>query len=113
MTHFPVAIVFVGFVLLYCNCIFCALNFLKNVINFQVNLAPSISSSGEHLQLSHHGSVVGSSLHNDSYLMAQENSSPSGGLGIVLQSITPQINGKPASDEFELLIRNMAQVNFI
>ncbi|XP_060546441.1 multiple PDZ domain protein isoform X2 [Pantherophis guttatus] len=75
----------------------------------QVNLAPSISSSGEHLQLSHHGSVVGSSLHNDSYLMAQENSSPSNGLGIVLQSITPQINGKPASDEFELLIRNMAQ----
>ncbi|KAL7988679.1 hypothetical protein Chor_007598 [Crotalus horridus] len=75
----------------------------------QVNLAPSISSSGEHLQLSPHGSVVGSSLHNDSYLMAQENSSPSSGLGIVLQSITPQINGKPASDEFELLIRNMAQ----
>ncbi|XP_039211167.1 multiple PDZ domain protein isoform X3 [Crotalus tigris] len=75
----------------------------------QVNLAPSISSSGEHLQLSPHGSVVGASLHNDSYLMAQENSSPSSGLGIVLQSITPQINGKPASDEFELLIRNMAQ----
>uniref|UniRef100_A0A670ZW20 Multiple PDZ domain protein n=1 Tax=Pseudonaja textilis TaxID=8673 RepID=A0A670ZW20_PSETE len=75
----------------------------------QVNLAPSISSSGEHLQLSHHGSVVGSSLHNDSYLMAQENSNPSNGLGIVLQSITAQINGKPSNDEFELLIRNMAQ----
>ncbi|XP_070598665.1 multiple PDZ domain protein isoform X1 [Erythrolamprus reginae] len=75
----------------------------------QVSLAPSISSSGEHLQLSHHGSVGGSSLHNDSYLMAQENSNPCNGLGIVLQSITPQINGKPASDEFELLIRNMAQ----
>ncbi|ETE65890.1 Multiple PDZ domain protein, partial [Ophiophagus hannah] len=75
----------------------------------QVNLAPSISSSGEHLQLSHHGSIVGSSLHNDSYLMAQENSNPSNGLGIVLQSITAQINGKPSNDEFELLIRNMAQ----
>ncbi|XP_063151130.1 multiple PDZ domain protein [Candoia aspera] len=75
----------------------------------QVNLVPSISSSGEHLQLSHHGSIVGSSLHNDSYLLAQENGNPSNGLGIVLQSISPQINGKSASDEFELLIRNMAQ----
>ncbi|KAM6471085.1 multiple PDZ domain protein isoform 3-T5 [Liasis olivaceus] len=75
----------------------------------QVNLVPSISSSGEHLQLSHHGSIVGSSLHNDSYLLAQENGNSSSGLGIVLQSINPQINGKSASDEFELLIRNMAQ----
>uniref|UniRef100_A0A803SSP2 Multiple PDZ domain protein n=1 Tax=Anolis carolinensis TaxID=28377 RepID=A0A803SSP2_ANOCA len=78
----------------------------------QVNIAPLASSPGEILQLSHHGSSlpnVGSSFQNESYLLAQPNGSLSSGLGAGIQSVTPQINGKFTSDEFELLIRNMAQ----
>ncbi|XP_062985334.1 multiple PDZ domain protein [Elgaria multicarinata webbii] len=75
----------------------------------QVNVAPSASSSGELLQLPHPNAIVGSSLHNESYLLAQQNGNLSSGLAAAARSITPQINGKSASDEFELLIRNMAQ----
>ncbi|XP_008101348.2 multiple PDZ domain protein isoform X17 [Anolis carolinensis] len=78
----------------------------------QVNIAPLASSPGEILQLSHHGSSlpnVGSSFQNESYLLAQPNGSLSSGLGAGIRSVTPQINGKFTSDEFELLIRNMAQ----
>ncbi|KAJ7335472.1 hypothetical protein JRQ81_013413 [Phrynocephalus forsythii] len=73
------------------------------------NVAPSASSSAELLQLSHPNAVEGSSLHNESYLLAQQNGSLSSGLGVVARSITPQFKGRFASDEFELLIRNMAQ----
>ncbi|KAH0628323.1 hypothetical protein JD844_009312 [Phrynosoma platyrhinos] len=78
----------------------------------QVSIAPSVSSPGEILQLPHHSSSlqnVGSSLQNESYLLAQQNGSLSSGLGAGAPSVTPQINGKSPSDEFELLIRNMAQ----
>ncbi|XP_033029163.1 multiple PDZ domain protein isoform X2 [Lacerta agilis] len=73
----------------------------------QVHVAPSISSSGELLQLSHHAAIVESSLPNESYLLAQQNGSLSSGLEAAARS--PQIIVKSASDDFELLIRNMAQ----
>ncbi|KAJ6669540.1 hypothetical protein lerEdw1_000088 [Lerista edwardsae] len=79
----------------------------------QVAVAPFISSSGELVQLPHHGTVMGPSLHNESYLLAQQNGSLSSGLGAAPRSMTPQINGKSSSDEFELLIRNMAQGRLI
>lgn len=79
----------------------------------QVSVAPFISSSGELMQLPRHGTIMGPSLHNDSYLLAQQNGSLSSGLGAAVQSVTPQINGKSPNDEFEMLIRNMAQGRLI
>ncbi|XP_048358557.1 multiple PDZ domain protein isoform X1 [Sphaerodactylus townsendi] len=78
----------------------------------QVNIASPVPSSGE-LQLSHRSTVVGASLHNESHLLAQQNGNLSSGPGVAARSTTPQINGKSSSDEFELLIRNMAQGRLI
>ncbi|XP_009464848.1 PREDICTED: multiple PDZ domain protein [Nipponia nippon] len=75
----------------------------------QVNITPSIHSTGEFPQLLHHGVNVGSLPHNESYLLAQQNSSPANVLEASMRSITPQINGKSSSDDFEQLIRNMSQ----
>ncbi|NXA38753.1 MPDZ protein, partial [Eudromia elegans] len=75
----------------------------------QVNITPSIHSSGEFPQLLHHGVSVGSSLHNESYLLAQQNGSTANVLEASMRSVTPQINGKSSSDDFEQLIRNMSQ----
>ncbi|KAM6036409.1 multiple PDZ domain protein isoform 4-T6 [Theristicus caerulescens] len=75
----------------------------------QVNITPSIHSTGEFPQLLHHGLNVGSLPHNESYLLAQQNSSPANVLEASMRSITPQINGKSSSDDFEQLIRNMSQ----
>ncbi|NXF37886.1 MPDZ protein, partial [Nyctibius bracteatus] len=75
----------------------------------QVNITPSIHSTGEFPQLLHHGVNVGSLPHNESYLLAQQNGSPANVLEASMRSITPQINGKFSSDDFEQLIRNMSQ----
>ncbi|NXE78363.1 MPDZ protein, partial [Cochlearius cochlearius] len=75
----------------------------------QVNITPSIHSTGEFPQLLHHGVNVGSLPHNESYLLAQQNGSPAHVLEGSMRSITPQINGKSYSDDFEQLIRNMSQ----
>ncbi|NWQ95533.1 MPDZ protein, partial [Burhinus bistriatus] len=75
----------------------------------QVNITPSIHSTGEFPQLLHHGMNVGSLPHNESYLLAQQNGSPANVLEASMRSITPQINGKSSSDDFEQLIRNMSQ----
>ncbi|NXH70076.1 MPDZ protein, partial [Hydrobates tethys] len=75
----------------------------------QVNITPPIHSTGEFPQLLHHGVNVGSLPHNESYLLAQQNGSPANVLEASMRSITPQINGKSFSDEFEQLIRNMSQ----
>ncbi|NXJ98122.1 MPDZ protein, partial [Corythaixoides concolor] len=75
----------------------------------QVNITPSIHSTGEFPQLVHHGVNVGSLPHNESYLLAQQNGSPANVLEASIRSITPQINGKSSSDDFEKLIRNMSQ----
>ncbi|XP_035165402.1 multiple PDZ domain protein isoform X15 [Oxyura jamaicensis] len=75
----------------------------------QVNIPPSIHSTGEFPQLLHHGVNVGSLPHNESYLLAQQNGSPANVLEASMRSITPQINGKSSSDDFEQLIRTMSQ----
>ncbi|NXD14375.1 MPDZ protein, partial [Nothocercus nigrocapillus] len=75
----------------------------------QVNITPSIHTSGEFPQLLHHGVNAGSSLHNESYLLAQQNGSTANTLEMSVRSVTPQINGKSSSDDFEQLIRNMSQ----
>ncbi|NXB81607.1 MPDZ protein, partial [Donacobius atricapilla] len=75
----------------------------------QVNITPSIHSSGEFPQLLHHGVNVGSFPLNESYLLAQQNGSPADVLEASMRSITPQINGQFSSDDFEQLIRNMSQ----
>ncbi|XP_068856905.1 multiple PDZ domain protein isoform X4 [Aphelocoma coerulescens] len=75
----------------------------------QVNITPPIHSSGEFPQLLHHGVNVGSLPLNESYLLAQQNGSPANVLEASMRSITPQINGKFSSDDFEQLIRNMSQ----
>ncbi|NXA90470.1 MPDZ protein, partial [Melanocharis versteri] len=75
----------------------------------QVNITPSVHSSGEFPQLLHHGVNVGSLPLNESYLLAQQNGSPANVLEASMRSITPQINGKFSSDDFEQLIRNMSQ----
>lgn len=77
----------------------------------QVNITPSIHSPGEFPQLLHHGVNVGSLPHNESYLLAQQNGSPANVLEASMRSITPQMNGKSPSDDFEQLIRNMSQVS--
>uniref|UniRef100_A0A8C3PRC6 Multiple PDZ domain protein n=1 Tax=Calidris pygmaea TaxID=425635 RepID=A0A8C3PRC6_9CHAR len=75
----------------------------------QVNITPSIHSTGEFPQLLHHGVNVGTLPHNESYLLAQQNGSPANVLEASMRSITPQINGKSSNDDFEQLIRNMSQ----
>ncbi|KAK2540176.1 Mpdz isoform A [Columba livia] len=75
----------------------------------QVNITPSIHSTGEFPQLLHHGVNMGSLPHNESYLLAQQNGSPANVLEASVRSVTPQINGKSSSDDFEQLIRNMSQ----
>ncbi|NXD05133.1 MPDZ protein, partial [Certhia familiaris] len=75
----------------------------------QVNITPSIHSSGEFPQLLHHGVNMGSLPLNESYLLAQQNGSTANVLEASMRSTTPQINGKFPSDDFEQLIRNMSQ----
>ncbi|NWS12088.1 MPDZ protein, partial [Pachyramphus minor] len=75
----------------------------------QVNITPSIHSTDEFPQLLHHGVNMGSLPLNESYLLAQQNGSPANVLEASVRSITPQINGKSSSDDFEQLIRNMSQ----
>ncbi|NXM61672.1 MPDZ protein, partial [Illadopsis cleaveri] len=79
----------------------------------QVNITPSIHSSGEFPQLLHHGVNMGSLPLNESYLLAQQNGSPTDVLEASMRSITPQINGKFSNDDFEQLIRNMSQGRLI
>ncbi|NWV32231.1 MPDZ protein, partial [Grantiella picta] len=75
----------------------------------QVTITSSINASSEFPQLLHHGVNMGSLPLNESYLLAQQNGSPANVLEASMRSITPQINGKFSSDDFEQLIRNMSQ----
>ncbi|NXK34042.1 MPDZ protein, partial [Piprites chloris] len=75
----------------------------------QVNIVPSIHSTDEFPQLLHHGVNMGSLPLNESYLLAQQNGSPTNVQEASVRSITPQINGKSSNDDFEQLIRNMSQ----
>ncbi|XP_056661393.1 multiple PDZ domain protein isoform X36 [Monodelphis domestica] len=69
----------------------------------QVNVIPSISSTGE--ELAHFASSGHPTSYNESYLLGQNN----GDFESYVGSSTPQINGKPSGDEFDQLIKNMAQ----
>ncbi|XP_043835381.1 multiple PDZ domain protein isoform X6 [Dromiciops gliroides] len=71
----------------------------------QVNVTPSISSTGEFSQLPHFASSGHPTSYNESYLLGQNNGDFESHMG----SSTPQINGKPSGDEFDQLIKNMAQ----
>ncbi|XP_012985989.2 multiple PDZ domain protein [Melopsittacus undulatus] len=75
----------------------------------QANITLSVHSTGELPQLLHHGMNTGPLPHNESYLLAQQNGSPANVLEASVRSVTPQINGKSSSDDFEQLIRNMSQ----
>ncbi|XP_078008624.1 multiple PDZ domain protein isoform X24 [Phascolarctos cinereus] len=71
----------------------------------QVNVTPSISSTGEFSQLPHFASSGHPTSYSESYLLGQNNVDFESHVG----SSTPQINGKPSGDEFDQLIKNMAQ----
>uniref|UniRef100_A0A8C9FH53 Multiple PDZ domain crumbs cell polarity complex component n=1 Tax=Pavo cristatus TaxID=9049 RepID=A0A8C9FH53_PAVCR len=92
------------------------LNLLKSVLqsplfNQILNLQTSVQQLRDQVGkvLLHHGVSVGSLPHNESYLLAQQNGSPANVLEASMRSITPQINGKSSTDDFEQLIRNMSQ----
>uniref|UniRef100_A0A4X2K9X0 Multiple PDZ domain crumbs cell polarity complex component n=1 Tax=Vombatus ursinus TaxID=29139 RepID=A0A4X2K9X0_VOMUR len=68
----------------------------------QVNVTPSVSSTGE---FPHFASSGHPTSYNESYLLGQNNGDFESHMG----SSTPQINGKPSGDEFDQLIKNMAQ----
>uniref|UniRef100_A0A8B9J3F8 Multiple PDZ domain protein n=1 Tax=Amazona collaria TaxID=241587 RepID=A0A8B9J3F8_9PSIT len=86
---------------------------LRDQVGKAVNITPSIHSTGELPQLLHHGANTGSLPQNESYLLAQQNGSPANVLETSVRSVTPQINGKSSSDDFEQLIRNMSQGRLI
>ncbi|XP_014647898.1 PREDICTED: multiple PDZ domain protein isoform X2 [Ceratotherium simum simum] len=71
----------------------------------QVNTATSASSSVEYAHVPHLNPAVIPTLQNESFLSSPNNGNLEAltGLGI------PHINGKPACDEFDQLIKNMAQ----
>ncbi|XP_074053612.1 multiple PDZ domain protein isoform X2 [Macrotis lagotis] len=71
----------------------------------QVNVTPSISSTGESSQLPHFASSGHPASYNESYLLGQNNGDFESHMG----SRSPQINGKPSGDEFDQQIKNMAQ----
>uniref|UniRef100_A0A8C4UEY5 Multiple PDZ domain crumbs cell polarity complex component n=1 Tax=Falco tinnunculus TaxID=100819 RepID=A0A8C4UEY5_FALTI len=95
------------------------LSLLKSVLqsplfNQILNLQTSVQQLRDQVgktpsQLLHHGVNVGSLPHNESYLLAQQNGSSAKVLEASMRSVTPQINGKSSSDDFEQLIRNMSQ----
>uniref|UniRef100_A0A8B9CMA8 Multiple PDZ domain protein n=1 Tax=Anser brachyrhynchus TaxID=132585 RepID=A0A8B9CMA8_9AVES len=92
------------------------LSLLKSVLqsplfNQILNLQTSVQQLRDQVgkALLHHGVNVGSLPHNESYLLAQQNGSPTNVLEASMRSITPQINGKSSSDDFEQLIRSMSQ----
>ncbi|KAM9094649.1 multiple PDZ domain protein isoform X19 [Sarcophilus harrisii] len=71
----------------------------------QVNVIPSKSSSGEFSQLPHFASSGHPTSYNEPYLLGQNNGDFESHMGTSI----PQINGKPSGDEFDQLIKNMAQ----
>ncbi|XP_051826787.1 multiple PDZ domain protein [Antechinus flavipes] len=71
----------------------------------QVNVTPSKSSSGEFSQLPHFASSGHPTSYNEPYLLGQNNGDFESHMGTSI----PQINGKPSGDEFDQLIKNMAQ----
>uniref|UniRef100_A0A8C9A3W0 Multiple PDZ domain protein n=1 Tax=Prolemur simus TaxID=1328070 RepID=A0A8C9A3W0_PROSS len=71
----------------------------------QVNIATSATSNIEYAHIPHLNPAVIPTLQNESFLLSSNN----GNLEALTGSGTPHINGKPACDEFDQLIKNMAQ----
>ncbi|XP_008583365.1 PREDICTED: multiple PDZ domain protein-like, partial [Galeopterus variegatus] len=71
----------------------------------QVNTATSSTLSVEYGHIPYLSSAVISTLQNESFLLSPHN----GNLEALTGSSIPHINGKPACDEFDQLIKNMAQ----
>ncbi|XP_053428500.1 multiple PDZ domain protein isoform X3 [Nycticebus coucang] len=71
----------------------------------QVNSATSGTSNIEYAHVPHLSPAVIPTLQNESFILSSNN----GNLEALTGSGTPHINGKPAYDEFDQLIKNMAQ----
>ncbi|XP_014397850.1 PREDICTED: multiple PDZ domain protein, partial [Myotis brandtii] len=71
----------------------------------QVNIATSAISNVECAHIPHLSPAVITTLQNESLLSSQNN----GTLEVLTAAGTPHINGKTACDEFDQLIKNMAQ----
>ncbi|XP_073871860.1 multiple PDZ domain protein isoform X8 [Macaca fascicularis] len=71
----------------------------------QVNIATSATSNIEYAHIPHLSPAVIPTLQNESFLLSPNN----GNLEALTGSGIPHINGKPACDEFDQLIKNMAQ----
>ncbi|XP_069332593.1 multiple PDZ domain protein isoform X6 [Eulemur rufifrons] len=71
----------------------------------QVNIATSATSNIEYAHIPHLNPAVIPTLQNESFLLSSNN----GNLEALTGSGTPHISGKPACDEFDQLIKNMAQ----
>ncbi|XP_040337183.1 multiple PDZ domain protein isoform X11 [Herpailurus yagouaroundi] len=71
----------------------------------QVNIATSAISNVEYAHIPHLSPAVIPTLQNDLFLSSSNN----GNLEAFTGSSTPHINGKPACDDFDQLIKNMAQ----
>ncbi|XP_054375874.1 multiple PDZ domain protein isoform X9 [Pongo abelii] len=71
----------------------------------QVNIATSATSNVEYAHVPHLSPAVIPTLQNESFLLSPNN----GNLEALTGSGIPHINGKPACDEFDQLIKNMGQ----
>ncbi|XP_012625077.2 multiple PDZ domain protein isoform X2 [Microcebus murinus] len=71
----------------------------------QVNIATSTTSNIEYAHIPHLSPAVIPTLQNESFLLSSNN----GNLEALTGPGTPHINGKSACDEFDQLIKNMAQ----
>ncbi|XP_047379860.1 multiple PDZ domain protein isoform X3 [Sciurus carolinensis] len=71
----------------------------------QVSTATTVASNVEYAHIPHLGSAIIPTLQNESFLLTSNN----GNLEALTGPGTPHINGKSACDEFDQLIKNMAQ----
>ncbi|XP_061281276.1 multiple PDZ domain protein isoform X13 [Bos javanicus] len=86
------------------------LNFQTSIqqLKDQVNFATSTISNVEYGHIPHLSPGVIPTLQNESFLSSPNN----GNLEVLTGFGTAHINGKPACDEFDQLIKNMAQVHW-
>ncbi|XP_068091038.1 multiple PDZ domain protein isoform X3 [Hyperolius riggenbachi] len=78
-------------------------------IKEQTCVIPAGSLVTEFAQISPYGSNSLSSVQNESYALAQQNGSQFSSEETVAHSISAQINGKPGYEEFDHVIKQMAQ----
>ncbi|XP_069095075.1 multiple PDZ domain protein isoform X4 [Pleurodeles waltl] len=75
----------------------------------QVNTTPPLSSNCDFGQLVHLTPTADSISQNESYSLAQQNGSHVKSSEPSERSSTPQMNGKPTSEEFDQIIKKMSQ----